>query len=39
MKQRRTVRATPSRLTWRVAVARLLWGMLVLYEAMDEKLD
>ena len=39
MKQRKRVRADASRMAWRTAVARLLWGMLVLYEAMDEKLD
>ncbi len=39
MKHRKNARADTSRIAWRAAVARLIWGMLVLYEAMEEKLD
>jgi hypothetical protein len=39
MKQRKRVRANTSRMAWRAAFTRLLWDMLVLYEAMEEKLD
>jgi hypothetical protein len=39
MKHRNSARAAVSRSAWRITVARLLWGMLVLYEAMEERLD
>ncbi len=39
MKNRKSARLAVSRLAWRTRVSRLLWSMLVLYEAMEEKLD
>lgn len=35
--QRAELRCVPARRAWRTAVARLIWGMLVLYEAMKVK--
>jgi hypothetical protein len=37
--QRKSVRAAACRALWRTYVSRLIWKLLLVYEALDEKLE